>query len=373
MEKEKKRAQFSELNDEDKRIVSKRCYDAVLVCSFRGNTIKEKYKFASPQFILDKAEYYVQNFANTSEKLLYMKKKQEYEQLSQSNGIYYREDTKYQQYIMAISNITDMEELDKYIKGNNPSGKEIPIHSLNLAISDRARALGDKNGIYSSVKEKLLSYGKYKYDKRAKENKNKSMLTLEENKLLSKITLQAFLDSEFIYKQDFCKNQQLSVNTFDKRVANVKEFDFDFYQVYLSKAEEKKQKYYDSLKPVVENILNNLKNNKNYNIIDYYLAYQDLYTFEDLCQCCNKFKLDIRALKTFLGKADVRSTLSYDSFLEEKYIAFSHEFSKSEKEQIYKYAKDNFIPINWQNISLLVSKHYKNNQYNLTEKARPLN
>ena len=89
-------------------------------------------------------------------------------------------------------------------------------------------------------------------------------------------------------------------------------------------------------------------------------------------QCCNKFKLDIRALKTFLGKADVRSTLSYDSFLEEKYIAFSHEFSKSEKEQIYKYAKDNFIPINWQNISLLVSKHYKNNQYNLTEKARPL-
>ena len=61
-----------------------------------------------------------------------------------------------------INNIDDMDTLHEYIKGNNPSGKEIPIHSLNLAVADRLRALGDQNGIYSSVKQKLLAYGKYK-------------------------------------------------------------------------------------------------------------------------------------------------------------------------------------------------------------------
>lgn len=370
MAQEKKRAQFSELSDENKRIVSKKCFEAVLACNFRGSLIKEKYAFASSQFILDKAQYYADNYASATEKLSYIKQKTEYEHLSKTNGIYYREDTKYQQYISEINEIQDMEELHKYIKGSNPSGKEIPIHSLNLAISDRMRALGDQNGLYSSVKQKLLAYGKYKYEKRVKENQDKSRLTLEENKLLSKITLQDFLDSEFIYKQDYCKDRSLSINTFDKRIANVKEFDTDFYKEYQLKLEEKKQEYYETLKPIVETILDNINSNSNYNIIDYYLAYQDLFTFEDLCQSCNKYRLDIRALKTFFSKADVRSSLTHDAFISEKYTAFSHEFSDSEKEQIYEYAKENRIPFNWHNVSLLVAKHY-NKQNNIAKKAHP--
>jgi hypothetical protein len=364
MVQEKKRAQFSELSEEKKRIVSKRCFDVTLECNFRGSLIKEKYNFASSQFILDKAKYYVDNFATSSEKIDYINRKNEYDNLAKSNGIYYREDTKYQQYIIEISKIEDMDELNEYIKGKNPSGKEIPIHSLNLAISDRTRALGDKDGLYSSVKDKLLAYGKYKYEKRMKQNKDKYLLTLEENKLLSKITLQDFLDSEFIYKQDYCKERGLSVNTFDKRTSNVKEFDAEFFQEYQNSLSEKRQKYYDTLKPVVEDILENINSDKDYNIIDYYLSYKDLYTFEDLCQSCNKHKMDIRALKTFFSKVDVRSTLSYDSFVSQRYTAFGHEYSEAEKEELYKYAKDNCIPFNWHNVSLLVAKNNANKNKN---------
>lgn len=361
MVQEKKRAQFSELSIEKKKLVSKRCFDVTLECNFRGSVIKEKYNFASSQFIIDKANYYVENFATNSEKVEYLKRKKEYEDLAKSNGIYYREDTKYQQYIVEISKIDDMDKLHEYIKGNNPSGKEIPIHSLNLAISDRTRALGDKDGLYSAVKEKLLAYGKYKYEKRMKQNKDKSLLTLEENKLLSKITLQDFLDSEFIYKQDYCKDRGLSVNTFDKRVSNVKEFDDEFYLEYQRQLEVKRQEYYDSLKPVVEDIIDNITTNKDYNIIDYYLSYRDLYTFEDLCHSCNKYKMDIRALKTFFSRVDVKSTLSYDAFLNQRYTAFGHEYSDKEKEELYAYAKENCIPFNWHNVSLLVAKQNNKN------------
>lgn len=356
MAEEKKRAQFSELSTEKKKLVSKRCFDATLDCNFRGSLIKEKYTFASNQFILDKAKYYVDNFASASEKLKYMKAKEEYDNLAKSNGIYYRDDTKYHQYILAINSIESMEELDAYIKGNNPSSKEIPIHSLNLAVTDRLRALGDRDGLYTAVRSKLLAYGKYKYDLRVSKNKKKSDLTLEENKVLSAITLQNFLDSEYIYKQDYCKNTGLSINTFDKRVAIVKEYDSEFYSIYVTTLESKKQNYYASLKPVVESILANIANNPTYNIIDYYMDYTDLYTFEDLCHSCNKYKMDIRTLKTFFSKVDVKSSLSYDSFIEQYYKAYNHEYNEEEKKIIYDYAKKYSIPFNWQNVSLLVAR-----------------
>ena len=356
MTQERKRAQFTELDEAKKKIISKRCFQATLAANFRGSVLKEKFDFASSQFILDKAKYYAENYASAQEKLQYIQAKNEYETLAKSNGIYYREDTKYQQYITTISKIEDMEELDKYIKGGNPSGKEIPIHSLNSAVSDRERALGDKDGLYSSVKEKLLAYGKYKYEKRQKKNQDQSKLTLEENKLISKLTLQDFLDSEFIYKQDYCKEKKLSVNTFDKRVSNVKEYDGDFFENYQKHLEEKRINYYKSLKPVVVDILDNISQNNGYDIIDYYLSYKDLYTFEDLCKCCNLYKMDIRVLKTFLSKADVKSSLNYDSFLSQSYTANGHEYSQSEKEEIYNFSKENLIPFNWQNVSLLVKK-----------------
>ena len=192
-----------------------------------------------------------------------------------------------------------------------------------------------------------------------KQNKDKSLLTLEENKLLSKITLQDFIDSEFIYKQDYCRDRELSVNTFDKRVMNVKEFDQEYYLEYQKELENKRQEYYDSLKPVVEDILANISKNKDYNIIDYYLSYKDLYTFEDLCNSCNKYKMDIRSLKTFFSRVDVKSSLNYDAFLNEKYTAFNHEYSDKEKEELYTYAKENCIPFNWHNVSLLVARNNK--------------
>lgn len=356
MVQERKRAKFSELSDEKKQRVSKMCFDAALACGFRGSLIKQKYQFASSQFILDKANYYYENYANNEEKKAYDKVKGEYDTLANSKGIYYREDTKYQQYINDINSINDMPTLDAYIKGNNPSGKEIPIHQLNVAVADRLRALNDKDGLYSAVKEKLLQYGKYKYEMRAKKNQDKSKLTLEENKILSKLTLQDFLSSEFIYKQEYCKDRKLSVNTFDKRVANVKEFDSEFYQGYLESLDNKKQTYYDSLKPVVEDILTNIKDNKDYNIIDYFISYKDLYKFEDLCNSCNKYHMDIRSLKTFLSKVDVRSSLNYDAFMNQYYKAFDHEFSDEEKDEIYNYAKEHCIPFNWHNVSLLVKR-----------------
>ena len=365
MEQEKKRAQFAELPLENKKIIAKKCYIATLNANFRGSVLKDKYSFASSQFILDKAKYYVDNFATNSEKILYAKRKQEHEELTKSKGIYYRDDTKYQKHIEAINKIQNMEELDAYIKGNNPSGKEIPIHSLNLAISDRTRALGDKQGLYASVKEKLLKYGKYKYEKRQKQNKDKSKFTLEENKILSKITLMDFIDSEYICKQDYCKEVGLSVNTYDKRVSIIKEFDDDYYETYKKKLENKKNTYYDNLKPVVENILSNISHNKDYNMIDYYLAYKDLYTFQDLCDSCNKHHLDIRSLKTFFSKADVRSNLTIDSFLREKYTTSNgKEYSDEEKTKLYEYAKENSIPFNWHNVSLLVSRQNKQNTKN---------
>ena len=39
MQQEKKRAQFSELSTENKRIVSKRCFDATLLCNFSILTV----------------------------------------------------------------------------------------------------------------------------------------------------------------------------------------------------------------------------------------------------------------------------------------------------------------------------------------------
>ena len=66
--------------------------------------------------------------------------------------------------------------------------------------------------------------------------------------------------------------------------------------------------------------------------------------------------MDIRALKTFLSKADVKSSLNYDSFINQSYIANGHEYTISEKENIYNYSKENLIPFNWQNVSLLVKK-----------------
>jgi len=353
------RAQFSELDENKKKAISKKCYLATLECKFRGSVIKDKFTFASPQFILDKAKFYVDNFASATEKLEYIKEKNEYDNLAKSNGIYYKENTKYQGYIDDIYKIDDMEELDKYIRGNNPSGKQIPIHSLNLAIQDRTRALGDKNGLYSSVKAKLLEYGKYKYEKKEKSNKEKSRFTLEENKILSKLTLEDFLTSEYITKQEYCKETGLSINVFDKRLSNVKEYDDEFYSYYIAKLDEKKQKYYDKLKPVVEDILHNIDTNKDYSIIDYYLSYRDEYKFEDLCESCNKYKLDIRTLKSFLSKADVRNSLNHDAFINQYYKAYDHEFDDEEKEQIYNYLKDNSIPVNWHNVSLVVSNYYK--------------
>ena len=66
--------------------------------------------------------------------------------------------------------------------------------------------------------------------------------------------------------------------------------------------------------------------------------------------------MDIRALKTFLSKADVKSSLNYDSFLSQSYSANGHEYSDKEKEIIYNYSKENLIPFNWQNVSLLIKK-----------------
>ena len=56
MAEEKKRAQFSELTTEKKKLVSKRCFDVTLECNFRGSLIKDRYTFASNQFILDSIE-----------------------------------------------------------------------------------------------------------------------------------------------------------------------------------------------------------------------------------------------------------------------------------------------------------------------------
>lgn len=365
MEQEKKRAQFTELPLDKKKIISKKCFIATLEANFRGSVLKEKYTFASSQFILDKAQYYVDNFATNSEKILYQKRKQEHEELTKSKGIYYRDDTKYQKHIEEINKIEDMEELDAYIKKNNPSGKEIPIHSLNLAIADRTRALGDKDGLYSAVKEKLLKYGQYKYEKRKKQNNDKSKLTLEENKILSRITLMSFIDSEFIYKQDYCKDIGLSINTFDKRVSTIKEYDDEYYEHYKEQLEDKKNRYYDSLKPVVIDILKNISKDKDYNIIDYYLAYKDMYTFQDLCESCKKHHLDIRSLRTFFSGVAVKSNLTMESFLKEKYIRKignkEKEYSEKEKTQIYEYAKENSIPFNWQNVPLIIKSMEKEN------------
>ena len=178
--------------------------------------------------------------------------------------------------------------------------------------------------------------------------------------MLSKLTLQDFLDSEHITKQEYCKDTGLSINVFDKRLSNVKEYDDEFYTFYLAKLEEKRQTYYETLKPVVEDILSNIQEDKDYSIIDYYLKYKDDYKFEDLCQSCNKYKLDIRTLKSFLSKADVRNSLNHDAFINQYYKAYDHEFTDEEKEQIYTYLKDNCIPANWHNVSLVVGNYYRN-------------
>lgn len=365
MEQQKKRAQFSDLSKEQQKIIAKKCFYATIECEFRGNLIKQKYAFASSQFIISKAEYYYENFASENEKIKYVEAKNKYELLSESNGIYYRENTVYQRHIEAISKIDDMEELEKYIKGDNPSKRQIPIHSLNLAVSDRMRALGDPDGIYTSVREKLKKYDTYKYNKRVEKNQAKSNLTLEENKLVSKLTLEDFIDSEYIDKKDYCYSKNLSINSFEKRVSTVKEYDPEYYEEYKKSLEEKKIEYYGSLKPVVEEILGNITTNKDYNIIDYYIAYSDLYRFNDLCESCNMFKLDIRALKTFFSRADVKSSLTLESFIDQYYCAYGHEFSDQEKQQIYDYAKDKKIPFNGHNVSLLVSRHFKNKNPNM--------
>ena len=358
MVQEKKRAKFVELSDSEKQIISRRCFLVALECEFRGSKIKEKYSFASSTFILDKAQYYADTYANEKEKAVYIKKKDEFEKKKASNAIYYRDDTKYQLYISQINEIDDMDKLHEYIKGNNPDKQEILISPLRTAVIDRARAIGDP--IYFNVYNKLLAYGKYKYDKKSKINQDKSLQTLEANIEKAKDTLQDFLDSEFIHKQDYCESRDLSTNVFDKHLAIVRDYSKEFYDRFSTELEEKIKAYYESLGPVVEDIITNIKTNKNYTIIDYYLKYHDLYKFRDLEFACKSYNYDIRALKTFLSKADVKSFLKYDAFMKEKYTVFAHEFTDEEKQRIYDFTKENKIPFNWHNVSLIVMRHYKN-------------
>jgi hypothetical protein len=44
------------------------------------------------------------------------------------------------------------------------------------------------------------------------------------------------------------------------------------------------------------------------------------------------------------------------------YKAFEHEFSDEEKQEIYNYAKENCIPFNWHNVSLLVKRDPRYNK-----------
>ena len=61
-----------------------------------------------------------------------------------------------------------------------------------------------------------------------------------------------------------------------------------------------------------------------------------------------------------MSKADVRNSLNHDAFINQYYKAYDHEFTDEEKEQIYTYLKDNCIPANWHNVSLVVGNYYRN-------------
>ena len=114
----------------------------------------------------------------------------------------------------------------------------------------------------------------------------------------------------------------------------------------------------------------NIKDKKSeYTHIDYYLAYKDLYKFEDLYQSCNHADLDIKTLKSFLSTAELRNSLNYESFRNQYYCVYNHEFNDEEKEEIYNFAKENKIPFNWKNVSLIVAKYYKDQAKKLNKAA----
>lgn len=241
--------------------------------------------------------------------------------------------------------------------------------------------------LIASLKEKIDKYEKFLASEKKKErevNKELKDGQSKQNKISSLEIAHKYV-SEYIqgeYKtiEDFCSINNLERNTFPKYVKLIKEFNNELYEEYLTKIKKHQVTNFNLIIEDIINIIAVMKNNSNFNILDYYLNTHFRVDFERTFQIARTIpdidNSDLVMLRTFYKKNEnyqknnfvaIKTLMDSKRLIGCKYDdagkyieGTGRQITQEEKNDIIIFLKENNIPINDRICNLAVTKFARN-------------
>lgn len=234
-----------------------------------------------------------------------------------------------------------------------------------------------RDQLHSLLKEKLDIYSKY----RRKKNLEKARsLREQEEKLLvdegKKIVLE-YMQSEYDNRMDFCNETGIELSYFNKLLTIIEKYDKEFYEKYSLFSKEKRSMQFKSiiknLNSIIDGIANGVKVEdgvRSYDLLDYCLTTNlSLDEFFDLCKEINLRGEKLRKVRAFIQKNINVGSKKTKTVLDEKLIIGGREITKSDKEYVLGYLKDNHIVFN-EKVYMIALRRYLKGELNEVEKKK---
>lgn len=241
--------------------------------------------------------------------------------------------------------------------------------------------------LIASLKGKINKYENFLISEKKREREVKKELKDEESKQnkissleIAQKYISAYIQDNHITIEDFCSTNNLERTIFTKYVNLIKEFDNGLYEEYLDKIKKSQEKNFNLIIEDIINIIDVMKNNPKFNILDYYLNTHFRIDFERLFQIARTItdidNSDLVMLRTFYKKNEnyqknnftaIKTLVDSKRLIECKYDetgkyieGTGRELTSDEKNDIIIFLKENNIPINDRICNLAVTKFARN-------------
>ena len=277
-------------------------------------------------------------------------------------------------YAIIFDKILELEntELLEYLEENK---KIIPYLRSTIHSYVMNKYPNEYNQMRSKITNKINTYTKIQSEKR---NKEKEKLKIKKAMIL----ISDFIESNKTL-DNYCKENNISKDKFNNQLKLIKEKNPTLYKKYIFYTNSIKEINDNKTNKLLEELINIIKTNKNFTILDYYLITNiDPKKLIPIA----KIKLNSKDLKLFynfinesktktvMSEQDKKDILNGKTIIGTKFDKNNNpipntgkEITKEEIEQIFNFLKRNKIPI-YPRVYKIALKRYANNELDINNK-----
>ena len=187
-----------------------------------------------------------------------------------------------------------------------------------------------------------------------------------------KYIVELFINSKNLSKKEFCKINDIDIQTFDLAIELCKQYNSEIYDKYQKIIQSQQQKRYIIIMQTIKKIVNKIKNGvecenntiRNFDLIDYYSI--TTLDFEQILRIIKDSKEisadELRSLRTFIAKnKNYTKNKEHEvkNFLDAKIIINNLEIIE-EKEKVINFLRKNKIPLNYATCNIALRRYLNN-------------